>query len=208
LKTFFKAIERGFTLIEVLVVVFIIGILLTVAVGSFNPRTTTDMQEKAGKIRNLIVQLRNNSILDNKVYRLILFKEYLDVLMYEKATATAPDDAAKLAEETDEQETDDSQTPQLPLNWVSITEKDTQISWDKALMSVEVKHGGDSFLDEYQFKLENSFDTSFEDIVIFWPSGLLSGEGKLMLESEDNPDANMDVRWDIHGKVTLQLTQY
>ena len=80
-------IAKGFTLIELLVVILIIGIVLSVGILGVSSNSNNEIQKITYEVRNTIVKLRNASILDNKVYRLILFKNRIEVLQYQKVKA-------------------------------------------------------------------------------------------------------------------------
>ncbi|MFQ5469880.1 MAG: type II secretion system minor pseudopilin GspH [Gammaproteobacteria bacterium] len=58
--------SRGFTLIEILVVVFIIGIALGLVVMSINPNRSTLLEEEAKRIATLVSLLAEESIIQSR----------------------------------------------------------------------------------------------------------------------------------------------
>ena len=75
---------KGFTLIELLLVVVIIGILISVGIVGISSSSNSETQKLSADFMDTIVKLRHASILNNKVYRLILFKNKIEVLQYQK----------------------------------------------------------------------------------------------------------------------------
>ena len=194
-----RLLAKGFTLIELLVVVVIIGVLISVGIIGISSSSDSETQKLSADFMNTVVKLRHASILNNKAYRLILFKNKIEVLQYQKKTATqhgSPDFVDDAGKDTTDYD--------IPQNWTKYTNNIKPIQWDRQKIEVVFTKGSDDFLDEYEFQLNSYFDKGFTDLVIFWSSGSLSADGKLQFKNLNNDADNITVKWQVHGVVGIE----